>query len=252
MTARGRVPGVSPFTAALGAFHGPLDLLLHLVQRDEVDVRDISLARLCDQFLTYLTDLREIGLEVAGDFLVTAATLMEAKARALLPADPEPVAGEGGPDPRRELVRQLLEYRRFKAAAVALEERAGRQAARRPRVAPDEPADPTAPAVRPVELWDLVAAFARLSRETRTDAPQVVTDDTPQHVYEAEVRRRVGEAGRVGFTDVFTPPRHRGRLLGLFLAVLELVKGQVLGLEQPGAFGPIWLVWRGEAAVEAG
>jgi segregation and condensation protein A len=237
---------MSSFTAALGAFHGPLDLLLHLVRRDEVDVRDISLARLCDQFLAYLADLREVGLEVAGDFLVTAATLLEAKAKALLPADLEPVAGDEPPDPRRELVRQLLEYRRFKSAAAALEERAEAQAARRPRVPPDEPADPTAPAVRQVEVWDLVAAFARLSRETRADAPQVVADDTPQHVYEAEVRRRLGEAGRLGFIDVFTPPRHRGRLLGLFLAVLELVKGRAVGLEQPEVFGPIGLVWLGD------
>ncbi len=213
-----------------------------------MDVRDISLARLCDQYLAYLSDLKELGLELAGDFLVTAATLMEAKVKALLPGDPEPVAGTAAADPRRELVRQLLEYRRTKTAAVALEGLAAAQATRRPRVAPDEPADPAAPVVRTVELWDLVAAFARLARETRADAPQVVADDTPQHVYEAEVQRRVEAAGRLSFVDVFAPPRHRGRLLGLFLAVLELVKGLVLGLEQPEPFGEIWLVWLEEAS----
>ena len=236
---------MSPFTAALGAFNGPLDLLLHLVQRDEVDVRDISLARLCDQYLAYLTDLKEVGLELAGEFIVTAASLMEAKVKALLPADPEPAAG-ATPDPRRELVRQLLEYRKTKAAAAALEELAAAQATRRPRTAPDEPADPNAPMVRTVELWDLVAAFARLARETRADAPQVVADDTPQHVYEAEVRRRLTAAGRLGFAEVFAPPRHRGRLLGLFLAILELAKARAVGLEQPEPFGEIWLVWLGE------
>lgn len=240
---------VSPFTAALDAFHGPLDLLLHLVQRDEVDIRDISLARLCDQYLTYLADLNEIGLELAGDFLVTAATLMEAKVKALLPADPEPENGEAAPDPRRELVRQLLEYRRAKAAAAALEGLATQAATRRPRIAPAEPLDPSAPPVRSVEVWDLVAAFARLARETRADAPEVVADDTPQHVYEAEVRRRVEAVGRLGFAEVFSPPRHRGRLLGLFLAILELVKGRVIGLEQSEPFGEIHLVWIGEEPV---
>ena len=237
---------MSPFTAALGAFHGPLDLLLHLVQRDEVDVRDISLTRLCDQYIAYLTDLKEVGLELAGDFLVTAATLMEAKVKTLLPADPEPLAGQAV-DPRRELVKQLLEYRKTKAAAATLEELQAAQATRRPRVPPDEPATDGAAAVRPVELWDLVAAFARLARETRADAPQVVADDTPQHVYEAEVRRRLEASGRLGFAEVFAPPRHRGRLLGLFLAILELVKARAVGLEQAEPFGDIVLVWRGGA-----
>ena len=236
---------MSSFTAALGAFHGPLDLLLHLVQRDEVDVRDISLARLCDQYVAYLTDLKEVGLELAGDFLVTAATLMEAKVKTLLPADPEPRAGEAA-DPRRELVKQLLEYRKTKAAAGVLEELQAAQATRRPRLALDEPTADGPAAVRSVELWDLVAAFARLARETRADAPQVVADDTPQHVYEAEVRRRLVEAGRLNFLDVFAPPRHRGRLLGLFLAVLEMVKSRLVGLEQPEPFGAIWLVWLGK------
>jgi segregation and condensation protein A len=232
---------MAPFTAALDAFHGPLDLLLHLVQRDEVDIRDISLARLCDQYLGYLADLREVGLDLAGDFLVTAASLMEAKVKALLPADPEPDTADA-PDPRKELVRQLLEYRRAKTAAAALDALAAKQAARRPRVAPDEPADPSAPPLRAVEVWDLVAAFARLSRETRPDAPQVVADDTPQHVYEAEVRRAVAAAGRLAFEAVFARPHTRGRLLGLFLAVLELAKGGFVWLEQPEPFGPIWLV----------
>lgn len=230
-----------PYTVALDTFHGPLDLLLFLVKRNEVDVLDIPIAKLADQFLEFLTVMREVDVELAGDFLVMAATLMEIKARSLLPA--EVVEGEEEEaDPRRELVKQLLEYRKFKDAAAALEERAERQGTRLARVAPEEPTKPNTPVVRPVELWDLVSAFARLMRETQALHPTaVVVDDTPQHVYEEQVRDRVRAAGRVAFRDLFTPPHQKARLIGLFLAVLELIKGREVWLDQPEPFGEIWL-----------
>ena len=229
------------YLVALDTFHGPLDLLLYLVRRNEVDVLDVPLAKLADQFLDFLAAVREVDVELAGDFLVMAATLMEIKARSLLPEEP---AGDesGGPDPRRELVRQLLEYRTFKDAAAALEERAERRGTRLARVAPAEPAATGAAPVRPVELWDLVSAFARLMRETQALRPTaVVVDDTPQHVYEEQVRRRVRADGRVAFRDLFTPPYHKARLIGLFLAVLELIRTRDVWLDQPEPFGEIWL-----------
>ncbi len=228
------------YLVALDTFHGPLDLLLYLVKRNEVDVLDISIVKLADQFLDFLTAMRAVDVELAGDFLVMAATLMEIKARSLLPA--EPTEEEEADDPRRGLVKQLLEYRKFKDAAAALEERAEKQSVRLARVAPEEPAKPGAPAVRPVELWDLVSAFARLMRETQALQPtSVVVDDTPQHVYEQMVRERVRADGRVAFRDLFTPPYHKTRLIGLFLAVLELIKTREIGLDQPEPFGEIWL-----------
>ncbi len=226
----------------LDAFHGPLDLLLYLVKRDEVDVLDIPIARLADQFLDHLRVVQHLDVELAGEFLVVAATLMEIKSRTLVPDDTPPDADDDGPDPRRELVKQLLEYRRFKEAARELEERAESHAAFLPRVQPDEPARSGAPAVRAVELWDLVSAFARLMRETQASQPQtVVVDDTPQHVYEEEIRLRLRAEGRVSFLDLFTPPHHRGRLIGLFLAALELIRRFEVWVEQPEPFGDIWL-----------
>jgi segregation and condensation protein A len=165
---------------------------------------------------------------------------MDIKVRSMLPA--EPTEEEAADDPRRGLVKQLLEYRKFKDAAAALEERAERQGTKLARVAPDEPARPGVQPVRPVELWDLVSAFARLMRETQALQPTtVVVDDTPQHVYEQTVRERVRAEGRLAFRDLFTPPHHRPRLIGLFLAVLELIKTRAIGLDQPEAFGEIWL-----------
>jgi segregation and condensation protein A len=224
----------------LPTYHGPLDLLLYLVRKNEVDILDLSLAAVADQFLDYVRAVQAIDVEAAGDFLVTAASLMEIKARSLLPADPK--AEEDEADPRRELVKQLLEYRKFKDASAALERQAATAATRVPRTHPPEPPTPGLPTVRAVELWDLVSAFARLMRETQTTEPATLqADETPQAVYEAEVRRAVA-GGRVAFRDVFAPPHLRPRLIGLFLAVLELLKRREIGVEQPEAFGEVWVL----------
>jgi segregation and condensation protein A len=230
------------YTVALDAFHGPLDLLLYLVKRNEVDVLDIPIAIITDQFHAYLHLMRELDVELAGDFIVMAATLMEIKSRMLLPAGAEE-ADEEQPDPRRELVKQLLEYRKFKDAAAALEERAERQGTRLARQEPPDPAPDAGPRVKPVELWDLVSAFARLMRETQALQPTTIAvDDTPQHVYEAQVRERVRAAGRLRFREAFTPPHHKVRLIGIFLAILELIRRRGIGVDQPEPDGEIWLV----------
>ena len=173
-----------------------------------------------------------------------AATLMEIKSRMMLPADAHVDEGEES-DPRRELVKQLLEYRKIKDAAAALEERAEARGTRVARQEPPEPAQSgSTPRVRAVELWDLVSAFARLMRETQAlETATIAVDDTPQHVHEARITERVYLAGRVRFRDVFTPPYYKARLIGIFLAVLEVVRNHGIGLEQPdGDGGEIWLV----------
>jgi segregation and condensation protein A len=228
------------YTVALDAFHGPLDLLLFLVKRNEVDVLDIPIAAIADQFRDYLLVMQHLDVELAGDFVVMAATLMEIKSRMLLPADAE-AAEEEHDDPRRELVKQLLEYRKFKDAASALEERAEKQGTRLSRHELPEPSATASPTVKPVELWDLVSAFARLMRETQ--ASQVTTiavDDTPQHVYEGQIKDRVAAEKRVAFRGVFAPPFSKSRLIGVFLAVLELIRHRGIGLEMDG--DEIWLV----------
>lgn len=231
------------YTIHLDTFHGPLDLLLYLVKRHEVDILDIPIARIADQFLEYVRAVREIDVEFAGEFLVMAATLMEIKSRLLLPAAGSDDASGDRPDPRRELVKQLLEYRRYKDAAAALGERAEAHAVRLARQEPGEPATPAGPVVKPVELWDLVSAFARILRETEALRPVIVYhDDTPQSVYEQQVRDRVRSAGRLPFRAAFTPPYHRPRLVGTFLAILELVRRHRLGLEFGSDQADIWLL----------
>src|SRR5262249_18732862 len=147
-----------------------------------------------------------------------AATLMEIKSRMLLPRTEEAAAEEE--DPRRELVRQLLEYKKFKEAAARLEAQAERQLWRLPRQ-PVELAPPPGLAEQPlrqVELWDLVSAFGRLMQETLALQPQqIVADHTPIYVHMETILARLAEVPRLAFSDLFTPPHTRGRLLGLFL-----------------------------------
>jgi segregation and condensation protein A len=237
-----------PYEVELDAFHGPLDLLLYLVKKEEVDVLEISISRLADQFLDYLRTVQELDVEFAGDFLVMAATLMEIKSRSLVPQAVRELDASEEADPRRELVRQLMEYRKFKDAATALEQKAEAHSSRLARVAPEEAKSTEAVPVRAVELWDLVSAFARILRETQATQPQVVmVDDTPQHVYEAYILDRLRAAGRILFRDLFDPPHTRARLIGLFLALLELMKKREVLLEQVELFGEIGLSWAGAA-----
>jgi segregation and condensation protein A len=231
------------YKVELDTFRGPLDLLLFLVKRNEVDLSDIPIARILEQFLRHLEAIQVIDVEGAGEFLVTAATLMEIKSKLLLPH----AADGDGPDedPRLELVKQLIEYKKYKEAAALLEEQARRQMARLARVAPEPPArpDPAQQPLRRVELWDLVSAFGRLMRETAALAPSaIVMDETPIHVHMEHIAELLRRRGRLSLRDLFTPPLVRGRLLGLFLALLELVKGGQVAAEQPEPFGDIWLV----------
>jgi segregation and condensation protein A len=241
------------YQVELESFRGPLDLLLFLVKRHEVDICDIPIAKMAEQFLEYLEVLELIDVEWAGDFLVMAATLMEIKSKMLLPRAEEDGAEEA--DPRVELVRQLIEYKKFKDAAGLLELQAQRQLARLPRQPVDAaPApDPAQQPLRRVELWDLVSAFGRLMRETQALQPQeIIMDDTPIHVYMEGILERLARETRLAFSALFTPPYTRGRLLSLFLAMLELIKGRLVAAEQPGPFGDIFLVVAPASATEHG
>jgi len=222
----------------LETFHGPLDLLLYLVKRDEVDLRDIAIARVAEQFVTYLNLLQMIDIEGVGEFLVMAATLMELKSRMLLPR-PEEFA-DNDEDPRQELVRQLIEYKRFKDAATLLESRAEEQSQRRPRQPPPVgPRQGPAP-LRPVELWDLVSAFGRLLRETMSLQPQQISvDPTPLPVFMDHIAERLDREGPLPLSALFSPPRTRGRLIGFFLAILELIRSFRAVAVQDPLFGDI-------------
>lgn len=230
------------YNVELPTFRGPLDLLLFLVKQNEVDLHDIPIAVITGQFLTYLNLYQVIDVEAAGEFLVMAATLMEIKSKMLLPrAEHEQKEEE---DPRLELVKQLIEYKKYKEAAALLDEHAQRQLARLPRTPIEIPSQPdlAQQPLRKVELWDLVSAFGRLMRETIALQPShIAMDETPIHVHMERIVDQLKQHERMTLSDLFTPPRTRGRLLGLFLATLELIKGHSVWAEQADIFGEVVL-----------
>ena len=230
------------YQVALDGFHGPLDLLLYLVKRNELDVRDISVARVAEQFLDYLHAIQTIDVEWAGDFLVLAATLMEIKSKLLLPRAEHAPEAEAD-DPRRELVRQLVEYRKTKDAAGHLDRLADERQFHVARVPPDDEEGATSPRLRRVEMWDLVSAFGRLVRETESlQLLHLVEDETPQSAYCDMVRAKLAAGRPVAFLHLFEPPMTRQRLIGVFLALLELVKLAEVTFEQTDEFGTIWVL----------
>ncbi len=232
------------FRVELDLFRGPLDLLLYLVRKHELDVIDIRIAAVTEQFLEYIAILEKIDVDAVGDFLDLASLLIEMKSRAALPGEEEVEAELE--DPRQELVRRLLEYKQYRDAASILEERSREWRERFPRLANDLPARQVAPDQQPiqeVELWDLVSAFGRVLKAKHAVAgPESIRyDETPIHVYMQRIDGRLRRDGRLAFTSFFESTVHKSQLVGMFLAVLELVRHQHARAAQQAHFGEIWL-----------
>ncbi|HEY1602056.1 MAG TPA: segregation/condensation protein A [Pirellulales bacterium] len=238
------------FRVDLEIFRGPLDLLLYLVRKHELDILDIPVAPIADQFLEHLSVLEQLDVNAAGDFLEMASTLVELKSRLILPHEDE--VEEEIADPRQQLVQRLLEYKQFKEAASILDERARDWQERYPRLSNDmatRPRDPATEPIRELELWDLVSAFGRLIQQHQSNLPSnIVYDDTPIHVYMERIGNLLVEQQRLAFTELFRPGMHKSTLIGMFLAVLELIRHHGLHAEQGDQFGEIYLVHEPAAA----
>lgn len=238
------------FRVDLDVFRGPLDLLLYLVRKHELEIVDIPIATIADQFLEYLAVIEQLDVGAVGDFLAMAATLIEIKSQQVLPRSDE--VEDDLDDPRKELVRRLLEYKKFRDAASILEERGRCWQRRYPRLASDLPRrdrDLAEEPIHEVELWDLVSAFGRIIRDTELAKPSnIVYDDTPIHVYMARIHSRLRDRGQLAFSDLFLAGMHKSTLIGIFLAVLELVRHAQVRLEQNKLFGEIWLLPRRDTA----
>jgi len=232
------------FRVDLDSYRGPLDLLLYLVRKHEVDVTDIPIALIARQYIDYLEVLKVMDVDAVGDFLDMASTLVEIKSRLVLPRVEE--EDEALEDPREELVQQLLQYKRYKDAASMLEDRSRQWQKRYGRLADDLPprrVDPADQPIQEIELWDLVSAFGRIMRDSRTVQPaSVVYDETPIHVYMQRIHHRLIERGRVAFSEMFDRGMHKSALIGVFLAVLELVRHHSVRTEQPDPLGEIWVM----------
>lgn len=225
------------FRAEMDVFTGPLDLLLHLVRRNEVDVLEIPVSEVTDQYLRVLRAMQAFDVNVAAEFLVVAATLMDIKSRTLLP-ETHAEEDEEEFDPRDELVRQLLQYKRFRAAAAVLEEMARerrKRFTRRPRALGLEPEAVSAERLlQDVSVWDLLSAYGEIVRQIELSQPRhIVYDEVPLRAYMQEVMQSLARSGgRQTYLNIVRRDPSRGRLIGIFLAILELARRGNIALRQ--------------------
>ena len=228
----------------LPRFEGPLDLLLHLIKRDEIDIYDIPIAHITQQYLEYIELMRSLDLEVAGEFLVMAATLMRIKAKMLLPLPAVGEEEEEG-DPREELVQRLIEYRQFKEAASTLKvrEEERRLLFERGMLPGADEAGPLP--LAPATLFDLLDALNRVMLRM----PEQAVYDVRAEAYDVEdkmslIARTVAELGSVTFNTLMQACRARAEVIVTFIALLELVKLGQVGVAQAEPFGDIEIVAR--------
>jgi segregation and condensation protein A len=239
---------MSQYRVNLDIFAGPLDLLLYLVRKDEVDIYDISISRITEEYVRHIEILKMFDIDLAGDFLVMAATLMEIKSAMLLPRpelDEEDGAEDTG-DPRMELVRQLLEYKKFKDAANLLQVSAENRKQRFTR--PDSIIADLEPDAEPeleldeINIWTLLEAFDDIMQATgRLHSFDHIKDDTPIDLYQIEILHRLQTEGPMTLQQVFQDRGNRLVLVGLLLAMLELIRDRLIWAEQPEQTGPIYL-----------
>lgn len=230
------------YRVELPVFNGPLDLLLHLLKRDELDIYDIPISQILVSYMRYVETMKDfriqtgLDINVAGDFLVMAATLMEIKSAMLLPKTKIEHGGEGRSaaqdltDPRYELVQQLLEYKRFKDTAVLLnrkhdehEDRFARYPARR-----DEEANEPPPVdLDEVQVWDLLSAFSKLMADIGQRRPkihEVTYDETPVELHAADIEDRLSREGKLSLRQLLVSRSNKSEMIGIFLALLELIR----------------------------
>jgi len=215
------------FRVDIELFRGPVDLLLYLVRRHELELSEISLASITDQYYEYLDILKEIDVDLVGDFIDVASQLVEMKSRKALPATDE-LSDETSADPRVDLVQRLLLYKKFKDAAMKLEERGLLWQNRYRRMADDSPPrriEFSDQPIQDVELWDLVSAFGRVLRDNLPKPEEsIFYDETPIQVYMQQIHARLVAEGHVSFSSLFAPGMHKSAMVGIFLAVLELAR----------------------------
>jgi segregation and condensation protein A len=226
----------------LPTFEGPLDLLLYLIRRDQIDIHDIPIAPITRQYMAYLELMRELNLDLAGEFMVMAATLIHIKSKLLVPVDPtEAAAGEDEEDPRDSLVRRLLEFERYKEAAGLLHQKGQIRAATWTRPETLTPKfDDAGEEMLEAGLFDLIAAFKELLERRKTlFAHEIEAEGKSIELRMDEILGLVKEGGSLEFMALFESERTKRDMITTFLAILELIRLRRVKVYQRGVFGPI-------------
>ncbi|GMT42153.1 MAG: segregation and condensation protein A [bacterium] len=229
------------YKVKLEVFEGPLDLLLHLIKGEEINIYDIPIAKITGQYFEYLDMMKELNLDIAGDFLVMAATLTYIKSAMLLPK-PEMLDDDEGEDPREELVRRLIEYRKYKNAATSLRSREEDMSNSFSRNFISEWDENDADYLKEISVFQLLGAFGKLL--AKTNVPQlyeVTLEDISVTEKMNVIMEKLSKTPRIYFEDLFDVSHNRMDLVGTFLAILELMKQQLLRVYQEKQFGKIWV-----------
>lgn len=240
----GLAESADQYKVKLAAFEGPLDLLLYLIRKEEVSIYDIPIARITEQYLSYLHAMQELDIGIAGEFLVMAATLIQIKSQVLLPRDPS-IDEEEFEDPRKELVYQLLEHQKFKNAANMLHQRATIEGATFTRAATEDDQDNPEISATVFQLFEVFREV--LSRQRAITEIEIARDEMTMAEKISEIKLLLDDRGEISAREIFERAASRRELVLIFLAVLELVKELAIRLVQPETFGEITLVKRDEA-----
>ena len=223
----------------LDVFEGPLDLLLYLIKKEELDIYDIPITRITEQYLEYLNLMELLDLDVAGEFLVMAATLMQIKSKMLLPPDPLGETLEEL-DPRAELVRKLLEYKSFKEAAEKLRGFEGKRGEIFTRYNVEPEMDGGDSPFLEVSLFDLISAFSVvLKNMPKEDFHQVMKDEFTVAEKVHEIFHRLVKEPIIYFSGLFRSAKNKYEVITTFLALLELIRLKEVKILQEGHFGEI-------------
>jgi segregation and condensation protein A len=236
------------YSIRLPAFEGPLDLLLHLIKENKIDIYDIPIALITHQYLEYIEIMKELDLDIAGEFLVMAATLIHIKSRMLLPV--EEAAPEEQVDPRFELVQRLIEYQAFKEASLALKERETewgkmfwREAVRKDTEADDASADTEGELdLFDLSLFDLLTAFKKMLDKAPADVVTISRETLTVKDRIAYITERIENADAIRFEDLFEGNQTKARLIVTFVALLELLRLGLARAYQEKDFGSIWII----------
>jgi segregation and condensation protein A len=243
------------YRVELPVFSGPMDLLLHLVRQQEVDVHEISIARILQDYLVHLGVLQQLDLQDIGDFVVMASSLMEIKSRELLPN--ETVEIEQELDPRDDLIKRLLEYKRYRDLARELDVRADQRSRQAPLVLSQpahlvEQGDEDLLELGEIGVWDLTAAFAKLLEEIGQQGPmQIEKEKRDVGFYTRRLLEIFKQRREVAFSEVFDRTEGRYGLIGTLIALLEMMKQGYLRAFQDRCFDEIHLAYRGGDEVSA-
>jgi len=238
------------YSVTLPTFHGPLDLLLHLIKQNEVDIYDIPIARITEQYNAYLEAMEELDLEIAADYIFMAAVLIHIKSKMLLPRDETAEAVE---DPRAELVNRLLEYQRFKAVAETFAEMDVVRMGVWPRPSVDSNGDGAEIDISEVSLFDLIDAFRSALTRYKLNHPQAIELKRTLHKVSdkmAELYAKLKEKSPIRL-QWFLEGRDRDELIAIFLGMLELVRLGGISLQQGEIFGDILVAVTGQAIDES-